>query len=602
VYQCLFPCFNTPKTSFLTQIMLTAMAIAFALMTTVAQAGTFDGPAELPRTLVQSSVSSTPSNGKIWTVSAGANPQSTINSANCGDTIYLQAGSTFMGGITLPAKPCDNLHWITIRTSAPDTALPTPGHRVTPCYAGVASLPGRPSYNCTSPKNVLAKILYNGISGYPVVVANGANHYRLIGLELTRTAGSNVIYALIYVGNTSSANHLVFDRLWIHGTANSEVAHGVHLGGSQNVSVVDSYINDMHCVAITGSCTDSQAISGGVGNLPMGPYQIIDNFLEAAGENILFGGGAASSAPADIEIRRNHLFKPAIWMKGAPGFVGGTNGNPFVVKNHFELKNAQRVLFDSNILENNWGGFSQVGFSVLLTPKNQTMNGSNICPMCQVTDVTVRYSTISHVAAAFQIANGLSGTGGAPLAGERYSIHDVVADDINGVKYRGPGLFAQVSMGPNVPILQSVQINHVTAFPPHTMLNVGDPVTNPDMQNFVFTNNLINTGAYPVWSTGGTNNCAFSNTPITVMTTCFTPYTFNRNGLIASPSNFPPSKWPAGNLFPATSAAVQFVNYNGGVNGDYHLLSSSPYKNAGTDGKDLGADINALQSNLSGVY
>ena len=31
-------------------------------------------------------------------------------------------------------------------------------------------------------------------------------------------------------------------------------------------------------------------------------------------------------------------------MQGQPGFVGGFSGHPFIVKNHFELKNAQRVL------------------------------------------------------------------------------------------------------------------------------------------------------------------------------------------------------------------------------------------------------------------
>jgi hypothetical protein len=88
------------------------------------------------------------------------------------------------------------------------------------------------------------------------------------------------------------------------------------------------------------------------------------------------------------------------------------------VKNHFELKNAQRVLLDSNVLEDTWGGFSQVGYSVLITPKNQGCLGDeNVCPLCQVTDVTVRYVTISHVAGAFQIANALERPDGVRLAG-----------------------------------------------------------------------------------------------------------------------------------------------------------------------------------------
>jgi hypothetical protein len=578
-------------------------AFTAALVTAPVHAGTFDGPAELPRVLVQNSLASTPSKGKTWTVPAGASPQQAINTASCGDTIYLQAGATYTTGLTLPAKPCDSQHWITIRTSAPDTALPTPGHRMTPCYAGVTSLPGRPSFNCSAPKKVLAKIQYSAISGFPIDVTNGANHYRLIGLEITRTAGSNVIYGLVNIKSTSRADHLVFDRLWIHGTSNSDTAHGVHLGGSQYVAVVDSYINDIHCVAISGACVDAQAIAGGVSGLPMGPYQIVDNFLEASGENVMFGGGAASSSPADIEIRRNHFFKPITWKKGSPGYVGGTNGNPFVVKNLLELKNAQRVLVDSNIMEYTWGGFSQFGQAILLTPRNQSLNGTNVCPMCQVTDVTVRYTKISHVAGGFQIANGISGSGGKPLAGQRYSIHDLVVDDIDGPKYGGTGLFAQISNAPGVSVIQDLQINHVTAFPVHTMLSVGNALSNPDMKNFVFNNNLITTGRYPVWSVGGgSSNCAFSDVPITVLSTCFTPYSFTHNALIAAPASFPSTKWPAGNYFASSTTTVQFAKYNGGIGGDYHLVASSPYKGAGTDRKDLGADINALTAATSGVY
>jgi hypothetical protein len=52
------------------------------------------------------------------------------------------------------------------------------------------------------------------------------------------------------------------------------------------------------------------------------------------------------------------------------------------------------------------------------------------------------------------------------------------------------------------------------------------------------------------------------------------------------------SKYPAGNFFPTTAAwQAGFVNY---AAGDYHLAASSPYKGAGTDGADLGANIDAV--------
>jgi hypothetical protein len=144
-----------------------------------------------------------------------------------------------------------------------------------------------------------------------------------------------------------------------------------------------------------------------------------------------------------------------------------------------------------------------VGFAILLTPKNQAGSGGNLCPICQVTDVTIRYDSISHVGAGLQIANALAATGAA-FDGQRYSIHDIVIDDIDGVKYNGPGVFAQVSVSVGAPLLQNVTINHVTAFPSSMLFMIGDQVaTTTQMKNFIFTNSIVNAGTAPVWSTGG---------------------------------------------------------------------------------------------------
>ena len=83
---------------------------------------------------------------------------------------------------------------------------------------------------------------------------------------------------------------------------------------------------------------------------------------------------------------------------------------------------------------------------------------------------------------------------------------------------------------------------------------------------------------------------------------CFSRYTFSSNALIGTTAAFPPSKWPSGNYFTADANAVQFVNYNNANGGNYQLLPSSPFKNAASDGTDLGADIGALQAAIAGVY
>lgn len=574
---------------------------AFSLTVSTLSASGFDGPAELPLIYVQSAMSDTPAPASTSTVHAGENLQSALNSANCGDTIQLQAGATFSGVFTLPAKSCDDNHWIIVRTSAPDSSLPPEGTRMTPCYAGLTSLPGRPAFNCTVTNNVMAKIEFSGVGSGPFLLQDGANHYRFIGLEITRTPATGIVHNLVSRQNQGAADHVIFDRSWLHGTAQDETQRGIMLSGTSYAAVVDSYFSDFHCVS-WGDCTDSQAIGGGMGDLASGPLKIVDNFLEAAGENILLGGGEATTTPADIEIRFNHMFKPMSWKQGQPGYVGGVNGNPFIVKNLFELKNAQRVLLEGNILENNWGGFTQHGSAVLLTPKNQDSGTANVCPLCQVTDVTIRYGTISHAGGAFQIANGDS-RGAVALAGERYSIHDLIVDDLDATKYNGYGNFAQVSMGKKAPVLQSVTINHVTALQTGVMLNLGDDISvNPVMNNFVFTNNIVNAGPVPTETVGGgPTNCAYYSAPLTSLGRCFEPYTFSNNAIIATPAEYPPSKYPPGNFFPANSSAAQFVNYNNGNGGNYQLVSTSPYRNAGTDGKDLGADVEAIEAAIAGV-
>src|SRR2546428_4796937 len=120
-----------------------------------------------------------------------------------------------------------------------------------------------------------------------------------------------------------------------------------------NNTVVDSYISDFKAVDV-----DSQAIAGWNG---AGPYVVRNNYLEAAAENILFGGADPSIdglVPSDIRIERNELSKPLSWK-------GGNS----MVKNLLELKNAKQVVIDSNILENSWAA-AQPGYAVVFTPRN----------------------------------------------------------------------------------------------------------------------------------------------------------------------------------------------------------------------------------------
>lgn len=309
-------------------------------------AGTFDGRAELPRVYVKSSLADTPVPGKTWKLKSGDSVSKALQHASCGDTIELEPGTTFDESFILPSKKCDDTHWIVIRTGSPDSRLPAEGTRITPCYAGVSELPGRPALNCSSKQNVMPRV--GGSPRQNRIVSNepGANHYRFIGVEIADTGANGAAGGYYDIVLLKDANHIIFDRCWIHGSPTGEDIKGVEFESSSYIGIVDSFITDIHSKT-SAIGADASAVGSLTG---FGPVKIVNNFLEASGENVLWGGGRADSTLADIEFRHNHVFKPLTWWSKHPSYFGTLFG----VKNLYETKNSIRELVEGNIFENNW--------------------------------------------------------------------------------------------------------------------------------------------------------------------------------------------------------------------------------------------------------
>ncbi|MGA7566166.1 MAG: hypothetical protein WBW53_08840 [Terriglobales bacterium] len=561
----------------------------------VAQFGDKDGPAELPKACYYTALDGTPSPGKQIRVPAKSDLASAVADAKCGDTLLLPAGASY-DIKDLPAKNCDDQHYITVRTDTPDSKLPPEGTRISPAWAGITSLPGRPAFAQPSggPAKLLATIVVRRPDG-----ASVGDHIRFIGIEWTTPADANIARIV----TVEHSDHVIFDRNWLHPADGAEVGHGIGIvHGAKMIAVVNSYISGLNCIARTGKCTDATGIGGGSGDDPISTLKIYNNFIEASGEDILFGGSAATIVPTDIEIRRNHLFRPMIWKEGEPGYTPTSSGNPYIVKNNFEMKTGVRLLFEANLLENAWGGFSQTGFSLLLTPKSQ----SNKCAVCRVNDVTIRFNRIRNVAGVLQIANALAKTGGAAADGGRYSIHDLFADDLHDRDYKGGGSFLiLVSTGPPV---HDVEINHVTAFVTGGLLAILNK--GPKLPNFTLINSVFSLGdRRPSLASagGGPESCA-SRTQHeggeAVLEACFDPYQFNHNMLIGGRGSL-----PKGNIGVGSPAAAGIRDLKDGVSKDPRLCHAkgpgcskvSPGAGAATDGRDLGADIDSVEAAIAGV-
>ena len=477
--------------------------------------------------------------GATITVPAGGDLQAAIDQAQQGDTILLVPGATYSRGFVLRAKSGSGT--ITIRSSAPDSSFPPAGVRITPDYAG--SLP---------------KV--QGTVGSPAFYTEpGAHDYKLMFLELTSSFfGSD----LLDFGDGSSQQtsldnipyNLVADRCYMHGDPSNGQKRGVALN-SGNASVVNSYIS-----GIMSTENDTQAIAGWNGP---GPYTIVNNYLEAAAENILFGGADPSVyglVPSDILISRNHITKPTWWANQG-----------FSVKNLIELKNAQRVTIDGNLIENVWQE-AQSGYAVMLTPRNQ----GGTAPWSAVQHVTFTNNVMQHVAGAFDVLGTDNEAPSQPLTDVK--IANNLFLDV-GTNWGGNGWFMVTLGGDNV------HLDHNTIFSTGTSVIYSDvaPVTNS-----TFTNNILPPAT---WSIAGSNQGQGSPT----ISTYFPGSWWAGNLFTGSPSN----AYPSNNYFPSDLGAVGFVNQGGG---NYRLSSSSPYKGKATDGTDVGANIDAINAAAGTTY
>jgi hypothetical protein len=468
----------------------------------------------------------------VLAVPAGGDLQAAIDAARPGDTITLEPGATYVGNFTLPAKA--GAGYITIRSAAPDALLPRAGERISPSYA--ARLP-----KLRSP---------NGAS--VIATAPKAHHYRLLFLEFMANVGG--AGDIIRLGDSSSKQNtlavvpyeIIIDRVYIHGDATVGQKRGIALN-SASTSVINSYISEIKVVG-----QDSQAICGWNGP---GPFLIANNYLEGAGENVMFGGAdpaIPNLVPSDITFVGNHLRKPWSWK--------GTN---WTVKNLFELKSARRVNIDGNLFENNWL-HAQTGWAILLKSVNQDGGA----PWSVVEHVSFTNNIVRHVSSGINIL-GRGNTRYPALELNNVSIRNNLFTDVSG-HYGGSGRFLMINGGSQITFDHNTAITDGQA----TVLGDGNAVS-----GFVFTNNVLVDNGYTIKGSG----TAEGNPAIARY---FPGGHIVGNIITGADAN----KYPIANYYP-TLAGVGFADYEGG---NYRLSPSSPFVRAATDGTDPGVNFNAL--------
>jgi len=479
------------------------------------------------------------------TVRAGGNLQAALEAARLGDTIILQAGATYDGPFILRDKgkgKGTDADYITIRID--DLAsIPKEGERV------------KPKVHSGSMPKISAPSQQAAIRAEP-----GAHHFRFIGIEIAPALNANYVYNLIDLGdsnyhsNEQFPHHLIFDRCYVHSTGLNKARRGFALN-SVETSVLNSYVS-----GFAGEGDETQAIAGWNGP---GPFHIINNYLEAGAEVILFGGADPSIPnliPSDIEISRNYLYRPPEWA------------GKVTMKGTFELKNARRVKVDGNVLEST--NPRQVAF--VITVRNQ--NGK--APWSTIQDVEITNNVSRHASSGINVLGKDDQFPSQPA--QRIRIANNLFTDLT-----SPGdisYFLQVSGS------SALTVEH------NTVQNIGNIISayNEPTTGLVFRDNIVQYNSYGI-------ACFIQGPACPVLPYCrCLPDATMKGNIIADnanvSANYPIDKaFPSGNFIIASYDQVGFEDYKR----DKWRLRGS-YRNKGTGQKDPGIDFETFEA--SGVY
>ena len=541
-----------------------------------------------------------PTGGTTHTPANAAALQAAFNAAVGGDVIIVNAGANYDHTGTpfnLPAK-ADNGKWIYVITSNL-AGIPLPGTRITPGHLAA----------CANIRTFLQRPL--------MTCDDGAHHWRFVGIHFTNMLDDhNVgIQSLIDLGGgaftgggerhpssvAALPHNIHFDRCLIRGKPNTHYSHGIYFNVHRG-AVYDSWMDEIH------SGAESKAITVMNGTT----FCYVNNHIESSGISVLFGGAPPwiqDLIPADIEIRRCHFFKPFTWKSDHPSYAGRfwqvKNAGP-------EFKNGQRALIDGCVIEGAWYGFQQ-GQAITTSPRNESNQTPKHATWCNVANVTYQRCIIKSCAAVFSS----KGTDTEALSGRSFNIvirHNVCYD-IRGVTYGPAGAGAAANSVIKSNILSAGPINNLV-FDHNTIISDSGiyfffESAGGNTQHH-FTNNIWQHGA-PDPSTnqagglGGQdtrfpNNRYFDGDSVINNfcatwhhNVCYGPFgSFFNRAAYAQHDGFAPD------LFPASLNSLGFVNPSLTA-GDYRLTSGSPYRNAASDGTDIGANAADTMAACAGV-
>jgi hypothetical protein len=248
-----------------------------------------------------------------------------------------------------------------------------------------------------------------------------------------------------------------------------------------------------------------------------------------------------------------------------------TSGTKWVVKNLFELKNAQRVTVEGNLFENNWAA-GQAGYAIVLTPRN-----SGSAPWTRVQNVTFTSNIVRHVPGVVNIAG--YDDSDPTLRTERITFRNNLFEDVNNTLYGTLAKALLVGGGAATLVFDRNTIIHTN----NSVLHAYGAA----MPGLVYTSNLSRHHKYGIMGDGAS--------PGNPTIAKYFPGAVVRCNVLAGGQA---SLYPTPNAFPTLEEwSVGFVDP---AAGDYRVAPGSVLSTSGCVGAIPGADLAALTAAMGG--
>jgi hypothetical protein len=520
--------------------------------------------------------------GTTWTPTSSAELTSALAAVVPGDEIVLDPQVAYVGPFYLKPQPAGD--WIIIRSNQSTSAsFPAAGSRVEKTDAArlakVLAPNDVPGFGGTEGETVGAAPAF--------ITTDGANHhYWIMGLEIEPVDGTATYKTLVQIGDrfssTNQASSIVLDRVYVHGSANASIKHGVMLNGA-SLAIINSRLGDIHVPRpdVCAGAIESQAINSVNGS---GPYKLDNNYISGSTQGFMFGGldaMAAEMVPADITVTRNHVHKP----------ISSAWRNSYLAKTGLELKASNRVLITGNYFENAWDNCPGENGAVMfrVTPRNQDGGA----PFTNITDVKISSNKFINSPKGMSLlgSDDINSSGRMSCIAIANNLFDKIPGDFGNDPSTdgGMGRVFTLANGGNSSAgtsggIQNLTIEHNTLFSTAgaamMVWGAGDALNLNT--GFIYRNNIEQT-VHDI--TSGYDRAQPEGDP-TLSQYFASGAVFSGNDFIGGDASLY-AQHCAGSpcYFDAAASAVQFVNPAGG---DYRLQSSSPDHDAATDGSDVG--------------